>query len=100
MTILPPIPNPQTLMIADESLIIRANATIHYAMKEQRTQAYLDLINRLLSCNNGDEPRILQQNQELPDEGLVQVMVAVAQCLGNAIITTVLLKFLLRTGLA
>jgi CHAT domain-containing protein/TPR repeat protein len=53
-------------------------------MNEQRTQAYLNLINRLLSCNNGDEPRILQQNQELLDRGLVEVMVAVAQQLGNA----------------
>ncbi|MFM6345560.1 MAG: hypothetical protein ACKPFK_10490, partial [Dolichospermum sp.] len=48
-------------------------------MNEQRAQAYLNLINQLLSCNNGDEPRILQENQELLDEGLVQVMVAVAQ---------------------
>jgi hypothetical protein len=34
-------------------------------MNEQRTQAYLNLINQLLSCNNGDEPRIVQKNQEL-----------------------------------
>jgi tetratricopeptide (TPR) repeat protein len=53
-------------------------------MNEQRTQAYLNLVNQLLSCNEGDEPRILQENQELLDEGLVQVMVAVAQQLGNA----------------
>jgi hypothetical protein len=69
-------------------------------MNEQRTQAYLNLINQLLTCNNGDEPRILQENQELVDEELVQVMVAVAQCLGDAIIATVLPKFLLRIGLA
>jgi tetratricopeptide (TPR) repeat protein len=53
-------------------------------MNEQRTQTYLNLINQLLSCNNGDEPRILLENQELLDEGLVQGMVAVAQQLGNA----------------
>ncbi|NCR15495.1 MAG: DUF3110 domain-containing protein [Microcystis aeruginosa LL13-03] len=53
-------------------------------MNEQRTQAYLNLINQLLSCNNGDEPRILQKNQELLDRGLVEVMVAVAQQYGNA----------------
>jgi CHAT domain-containing protein len=53
-------------------------------MNEQRTRAYLNLVNQLLSCNEGDEPRILQENQELLDEGLVQVMVAVAQQLGNA----------------
>jgi hypothetical protein len=50
--------------------------------------------------SQGDEPRILRENRELADEGLVQGMVAVAQCLGDPIITTVLPKFLLRTGLA
>jgi len=53
-------------------------------MNEQRTQAYLNLINQLLSCNNGDEPRILQENRELLDEGLIEVMVAVAQQYGDA----------------
>ena len=53
-------------------------------MNEQRTQAYLNLINQLLSCNNGDEPRIVQENRELLDEGLIEVMIAVAQQLGNA----------------
>ncbi len=48
-------------------------------MNEQRTQAYLTLINQLLSCNQGDEPRILQENQELLDQGLIEVMIAVAQ---------------------
>ncbi|CCI28278.1 argininosuccinate lyase [Microcystis sp. 0824] len=67
-------------------------------MNEQRTQTYLNLINQLLSCNDGDEPRIVQKNQELLDEGLVQVMVAVAQCLGDVILIIVLPKFLLRTG--
>jgi tetratricopeptide (TPR) repeat protein len=53
-------------------------------MNEQRTQAYLNLINQLLSCNDGDEPRILQENRELLDEGLIEVMVAVAQQYGDA----------------
>ena len=53
-------------------------------MNEQRTQTYLNLINQLLSCNDGDEPRIVQENRELLDEGLVQVMVAVAQQYENA----------------
>jgi hypothetical protein len=48
-------------------------------MNEQRTRAYLNLVNQLLSCNDGNEPRILQKNQELVDQGLVEVMVAVAQ---------------------
>jgi hypothetical protein len=49
-------------MIADESLITELTATIYHAMNEQRTQAYLNLINQLLSCNDGDESRILQEN--------------------------------------
>jgi CHAT domain-containing protein len=53
-------------------------------MNEQRTEAYLNLINQLLTCNQGDEPRILQENQELLDQGLIEVMVAVAQQLGEA----------------
>ena len=47
-------------------------------MNEQRTQAYLNLINQLLSCNDGDEPRILQENQELLDQGLVTELLKVA----------------------
>jgi CHAT domain-containing protein len=53
-------------------------------MNEQRTQAYLNPINQLLSCNEGDEPRILQENQELLDQGLIEVMIAVAQQLEEA----------------
>jgi CHAT domain-containing protein len=48
-------------------------------MNEQRTEAYLNLIDQLLTCNQGDEPRILQENQELLDQGLIEVMIAVAQ---------------------
>ncbi|MGK7956821.1 MAG: hypothetical protein AB4063_16460, partial [Crocosphaera sp.] len=48
-------------------------------MDEQRTQAYLNLINQLLSCNQRDKPRILQENQELLDQNLIELMVAVAQ---------------------
>lgn len=53
-------------------------------MNEQRTQAYFNLINRLLSCNQGDEPRILRENQELLDRELIETMVAVAQQFGEA----------------
>ena len=48
-------------------------------MNEQRTQAYLNMINQLLTCNESDEPRILQENQELLDQGLIELMTAVAQ---------------------
>ena len=48
-------------------------------MNEQRTQQYLNLINQLLSCKEGDEPQILQENQQLLDQGLIEVMITVAQ---------------------
>ncbi|MDQ2100286.1 MAG: CHAT domain-containing tetratricopeptide repeat protein [Tychonema bourrellyi B0820] len=53
-------------------------------MNDQRTQAYLNLINQLLSCNKGDEPRILQENEELLDQGLREEMIVVAQQLEEA----------------
>jgi hypothetical protein len=64
-------------------------------MNEQRLQAYLNLIQQLLDCPQGEEENILQANAELVDGGLVQVMEQVAaqraengdenmaQCLGN-----------------
>lgn len=48
-------------------------------MNEQRIQAYFYLIYQLLSCPQGDEPRILQENQELLDENLIELMEALAQ---------------------
>jgi CHAT domain-containing protein len=47
-------------------------------MDEQRIQAYIDLIGKLLSCPEGKEGEILQAHQELLDPGLVQAMVVVA----------------------
>jgi hypothetical protein len=43
-------------------------------MNEQRTQAYINLIEQLLACANGEEPNILQANQELIDPEFLQVM--------------------------
>ncbi len=43
-------------------------------MDEERLQAYLNLIQLLLICPNGEESQILQANSELVDAGLVQVM--------------------------
>jgi hypothetical protein len=44
------------------------------AMDEQRMQAYVALIEQLLSCANGEEGAILQQQAELVDAGLLGVM--------------------------
>jgi CHAT domain-containing protein len=43
-------------------------------MDEERLQAYLNLIQLLLICPNGEENQILQSHSELVDAGLVQVM--------------------------
>ncbi|MFN5972030.1 MAG: CHAT domain-containing protein [Microcystis sp.] len=43
-------------------------------MNEQRAQAYVNLIEQLLTCADGEEPNILQANQELIDPEFLQVM--------------------------
>ena len=49
-------------------------------MNEQRQQAYLNLIQQLLDCANGEEAEILAANQDLLDaEFLLMVEVAVAR---------------------
>ena len=47
-------------------------------MDKTRAQAYLQLIQTLLTCPNGEENQILNANSELVDAELVQTMVAVA----------------------
>ncbi|MFM6347807.1 MAG: hypothetical protein ACKPFK_22075, partial [Dolichospermum sp.] len=48
-------------------------------MNEQRTQAYLNLINQLLSCPEGQENTILEENGELLDEVLLQKIETMAK---------------------
>ncbi|MCZ8046261.1 MAG: hypothetical protein GPI90_17335 [Microcystis aeruginosa K13-05] len=43
-------------------------------MNEQRGQAYVNLIEQLLTCADGEEPNILQANQKLIDPEFLQVM--------------------------
>ncbi len=52
-------------------------------MDEQRQQAYLTLIERLLNCPNGEEPEILAANRELLDAGFLQRVEAVAEMLSQ-----------------
>lgn len=47
-------------------------------MSEERENLYLDLIDRLLKCPNGEEPTVLDAQPELLDSGLVNTMVQVA----------------------
>jgi CHAT domain-containing protein len=50
-------------------------------MNEERRKAYLNLINALLNCSSGEEPQILNTNQDLVDAGLLQAMAQVAEFL-------------------
>ncbi|NER19185.1 MAG: tetratricopeptide repeat protein [Symploca sp. SIO1C2] len=48
-------------------------------MDENRLQAYLELIQSLLSCPDGEETQTLQAHPELVDAELVQVIISVAE---------------------
>ncbi|MEA5469700.1 hypothetical protein [Spirulina sp. 06S082] len=48
-------------------------------MNEERIQAYLALIQALLSCPSGEEGQVLQDHQALIDEGFLLVCQQVAQ---------------------
>lgn len=48
-------------------------------MNEQRQQAYLDLIKKLLNCPSGEELEILQANLDLLDADFLQMLEGVAE---------------------
>ena len=50
-------------------------------MNEQRLQAYVTLIDQLLSCDNGEELALLQRHAELVDAGLLAVIAQMADFL-------------------
>ena len=50
-------------------------------MDEQRVQAYIELIQALLNCASGEEPKILRVNKHLIDQGLLETMEQVANLL-------------------
>jgi len=50
-------------------------------MDEARAQAYLQLIQTLLNCPNGDEPQILQDNSELLGREFLQACESVVATL-------------------
>ncbi|AFY53446.1 hypothetical protein Riv7116_0865 [Rivularia sp. PCC 7116] len=52
-------------------------------MNQQRWDAYLNLIQQLLSCTNGKEGEILRENQDLLDAKFLQVMEAVARVMSE-----------------
>jgi CHAT domain-containing protein len=48
-------------------------------MKSEREQAYLNLINQLLTCPSGEEAEVLETHPELLDDGLVAAMLEEAE---------------------
>ncbi|MGB8686920.1 MAG: tetratricopeptide repeat protein, partial [Microcoleus sp.] len=52
-------------------------------MYENRSPAYLQLIQKLLECPNGEESQILKSHSELLDPGLLKTIIAVAKQFDN-----------------
>jgi hypothetical protein len=52
-------------------------------MEQQRSEDYYRLINQLLTCRDGEEPKILMANPDLMDDGLVQAMKQVASMMAQ-----------------
>lgn len=48
-----------------------------------RTQAYMNLIDKLIGCPNGQEPDVLDAHADLIDPGLVQTLVQVATTMAH-----------------
>lgn len=51
---------------------------IFLIMEAQRETLYMEVINQLLQCPNGQEPEVLDNHSELLDAGLVKTMTQVA----------------------
>lgn len=47
-------------------------------MTQQRQDLYMNLIDQLLRCPNGQEPEVLDSHSDLIDAGLVETMTQVA----------------------
>ena len=52
-------------------------------MDNKRREAYINLIGQLLNSPSGEAEKILQTNQELVDEGLLEIMELCAQQLAE-----------------
>jgi len=52
-------------------------------MNSERQPAYLNLINQLLTCPNGEEAEILKSHPDLLDNGLVAAMLEEADNLSK-----------------
>jgi hypothetical protein len=53
-------------------------------MNPERQEAYLDLIERVLSCPNGQELEVLSSCSDLIDAGFVQMLIEVSASMAHA----------------
>lgn len=47
-------------------------------MNPERQEAYLNLIERVLTCPNGQEPEVLSSSSDLIDAGFVQMLIQIS----------------------
>ncbi len=52
-------------------------------LQEQRQSLYLNLINQLITCPNGEEPEVLTAHFDLIDPGFVQTLVQVSTMMAH-----------------
>jgi hypothetical protein len=50
---------------------------------EDRQAQYLNLIEQLMRCPNGQEPEVLDNNLDLIDEGLIKILMQVATMMAH-----------------
>ena len=53
-------------------------------MNPERQEAYLNLIERVLTCPNGQEPEVLSSCSDLIDAGFVQMLIEVSASMAYA----------------
>jgi hypothetical protein len=52
-------------------------------MTQPRSELYLELIDKLMRCPNGEEPEVLDAHPDLLDAGFVSMLVQVATVLSH-----------------
>jgi hypothetical protein len=53
-------------------------------MNPERQEAYLKLIERVLTCPNGQEPEVLSSCSDLIDAGFVQMLIEISASMARA----------------
>lgn len=53
-------------------------------MNPERQEAYLNLIERVLTCPNGQEPEVLSSCSDLIDAGFVQMLIQISASMARA----------------